>query len=166
MSMLSYEELNGVWETKLRLEREKRRLVDLKVCAVSMTPILDGMPHAPALESKVERSALLIAETEQKIKDMCQSLVQRKFDLLTRLQALPLNELQQRVLSYHYVACLRFPEIAKMLSFTKDYVNKLHNRGLRALGLDVDEMNKFKQSSIVRSKSFKVCDNLELNPQK
>lgn len=166
MSMLSYEELNGVWETKLRLEREKRRLVDLKVCAVSMTPILDGMPHATALQSKVEQIALLIAETEQSIKDMCQSLVQRKFELLTRLQALPLNELQQRVLSYHYVACLRFPEIAKMLSFTKDYVNKLHNRGLRALGLDVDEMNKFKQSSIVRSKSFKVCDNLELNPQK
>ena len=164
MSILSYDELNSVWETKLRLEREKRRLVDLKVCAVSMTPILDGMPHATALESKVERITLLIADTEQTIKDMCQSLVQRKFELLTRLQALPLNELQQRVLSYHYVACLRFSEIAKMLSFTKDYVNKLHNRGLRALGLDVDEMNKFKQSSIVRSKSFKAVNESTLNP--
>lgn len=152
---MTYAELNAVWETKLRLEREKRRLVDLKVCAVSMTPILDGMPHAPALESKVERIALLIADTEQTIKNMCQSLAQRKFELLTRLQALPLNELQQRVLSYHYVACLSFKEIAKMLNFTKEYISKLHNRGLRALGLDVDEMNKFKQPSIVRNNSTK-----------
>lgn len=152
---MTYAELNAVWETKLRLERENRRLVDLKVCAVSMTPILDGMPHAPALESKVERIALLIADTEQTIKNMCQSLAQRKFELLTRLQALPLNELQQRVLSYHYVACLRFKEIAKMLNFTKEYISKLHNRGLRALGLDVDEMNKFKQSLIVRNNSTK-----------
>lgn len=153
--MMTYAELNAVWDAKLRLERERRRLVDLKVCAVSMTPLLDGMPHATALQSKVEQIALLIAESEQVIKDMCQTLAQRKFELLSRLQALPMNELQQRVLSYHYVACLKFKEIAKRLNFTKEYISKLHNRGLQALGLDVDEMNKFKKSSIVLNSSTK-----------
>ncbi len=153
--MMTYAELNAVWEAKLRLEREKRRLTDLKVCAVSMTPILDGMPHAASLDSTVERLALLIANTEKSIAELCDNLARRKFELLTRLQALPLNELQQRVLSYHYVACLRFKEIAKMMNFTKEYISKLHNRGLRALGLDVDAMNQFKKSSAIRNDSTK-----------
>lgn len=147
MPILTCEELNAVWIVKKRLEREQRNLVDLRLMAEPAPPQLDGTPHAKPLTYKVERIAGMIIESQQLIERLGELLAHRKFELLTKLQSLQLNELQQRVLSYHYVACLKFVEIAHLMNFTKDYIHFLHRHALKALGLSVELMNKCKQSS-------------------
>ena len=159
MPRITCEELNSVWEAKLKLEREQRNLLDLKIMARPpagiSTSVLDGMPHSKPAPCNVERIAELILNSQKLIADFVKTLEQRKFDLLTKLQALNLNELQQRVLSYHYVACLKFNEIAKLMNFTKDYTHYLHRHGLCSLGLSISEMNKLKpSSSFVNSSSL------------
>ena len=140
-------ELNAVWALKTRLDREKRRLQDLQVMAESMTPLLDGMPHAKPLTFKVEKTAMLIVTCQEKIAELTDRLIQTKFDLLINLQALNLNEMCERVLSYRYVACLTFGAIAKLMNITRDYAWKIYKRGLASLGLTLDEMNALKKAT-------------------
>lgn len=145
MIRMSCAELNVVWVLKMRLDREQRRLQDLQIIAESMTPILDGMPHAKPLSYKVEQLATMTADCKDTIANLTEQLVQAKFNLLSKLQSLKLNELYERVLSYHYVACLQFDAIAKLMSFTRDYVWKLHKRGLEFVGLTLEEMTALKK---------------------
>lgn len=147
MPLMTCEELNSVWTVKRRLEREQRNLVDLRIMAEPSANVLDGMPHATPLTYKVERIAAQMADSQRLIERLGELLAQRKFELLTKFQALKLNELQQRVLSYHYVACLKFKEIAKLMHFTDDYIHFLHRHGLKSLGLTIDIVKKFKKSA-------------------
>lgn len=146
MPMMSCEELNAVWIIKKTIEKKQRRLKDLQILAEPSTPLLDGMPHAKPITYKVERIANLMIDCQKAIDNLNATLEQKKFDLLTRIQSLNLKELQQRVLSYHYVACLKFNEIAKLMGFTRNYIQKLHSKGLISLGLTVYEMNQCKKS--------------------
>lgn len=147
MNLITGEELNAVWELKKKLDREQRRRADLEIFAQSTTQVLDGMPHGKPLTFKVERIATLIMECEDGIKSLAEQIIQRKFDLLTRIQTFHLSELQERVLSYHYVSCLRFKEIAKLMCFTKDYICRLHGQALLRLGLNTREMRKIKKAA-------------------
>ena len=152
MPAITCEELSEVWTLKQSLAMEQRRLIDLRSLAEPSTPILDGMPHVQPLTFKVERIAGLMIDCQQLIEKLEQEIAQRKFELLTKLQAVKINEIQQRVLSYRYVACLKFNEIAKAMNFTYVYIHILHRKGLKSLGLTNDEMAKLKKLSFVASK--------------
>ena len=146
MPIMTCEELNSVWFIKRSIEKKQRLLKDLQILAEPSAPKLDGMPHAKTLTYKVERIAAMIVDCQRLIDSLLVNLEQCKIELLSKLQSLKLNELQQRVLSYHYVACLKFNEIAKLMGFTRNYIQKLHSKGLISLGLTVDEMNQCKKS--------------------
>lgn len=139
MKMTSVE-LNSVWRAKHEAERGERRLKDLEVLAESTTPILDGMPHSKPLEYKVELLATRMAECREEISRLKETLVQTKFDLLNHLQSFHLPELQERVLSYRYVSCMKFTSIARRMNFSYAYISKLHVKGLEALGLSLDDV--------------------------
>ena len=143
---LDYQMLGSVWKLKLEYEREIRRLEDLKFLAHPSTPLLDGMPHATSIQSKVEKIAMLIVEAEQSLKRLAEQLEAQKFLLLTMLNQSHLKELPQRVLNYHYVGCQSFNAIAKLLSYSRGYIIKLHDAGLRFLGLDVRTMIHYKKN--------------------
>lgn len=146
MLIMSCEDLNAVWALKTLLEAEQHRLFDLRVMAEPSAPLLDGMPHAQPQTYKVERIAGLMIDCQHKIEKLEEEMAQRKFELLIRLQSLKIDELQQRVLSYRYVACLKFVEIARLMNFTKDYIHFLHRHGLKALGLSADIVKKWQKS--------------------
>lgn len=155
MVQMSCAELNMVWDLKMRLDREQRRLQDLQVMAESMTPILDGMPHAKPLTYKVEQLATMTADCKDTIANLTEQLIQAKFDLLTKLQSLNLHERCERVLNYHYVSCLKFGAIAKLMNYTRDYVWKLHKRGLEFVGLTLEEMTNLRKQS--KSLDVAIC---------
>lgn len=144
MARITCEELNAVWHIKRQIEREQRRLHDLELCIAPTPPVLDGMPHCPPLVYKVERVATLLLDTQQLINSLGEQLAQCKFELLMKLQSFRLSELQERVLSYHYVACLKFGEIAKLMNYTYQHIHRLHNQGLNSLGLTFNQMNSCK----------------------
>lgn len=141
-------ELNSVWNLKTQLDREKRRLQDLQVMAESTTAILDDLPRAKPQIYKVERITLLIVACQEKIDELTEQLMQAKFDLLNNLQSLNLNEMCERVLCYHYVACLKFGAVAKLMNITNDYARKLHTRGLKLLGLCANDMGSEKSRPV------------------
>ena len=149
MQKINITELNSVWDLKTRLDREKRRLQDLQVMAESTTAILDDLPHAKPLTYKVEQITLLMVACQEKIDSLAEQLIQAKFDLLTKLQSLNLNELCERVLSYRYVACLTYGTTARLMNVTRDYVWKLHKRGLKLLGLTFDDIRDEKLATTV-----------------
>lgn len=140
--MLSPVELNSVWDIKKKIAREHRRLIDLAVLAESTTTILDGMPHSKPVDFKVERIATMSADCSALIDALKEQLINVKFALLAKIQACNLPELQERVLSYHYVSCLKFREIGKRLNYTNAYIHKIHLKALSALGLTLDDMHK------------------------
>lgn len=142
-------ELKKVWDLKAQLEREKRRLQDLRVIAESTTAILDDMPHAKPQTFKTERITLLIVACQEKIETLTEQLIQAKTDLLCNLQSLNLNEMCERVLSYRYVACLTYGTTARLMNVTRDYVWKLHKRGLKLLGLTFDDIRDEKLATTV-----------------
>ena len=150
---ITCEEMNSVRQIKARLDREQHRIQDLEILAKSNVQHLDGMPHAKPLSSKVEQFVMLMDECQKSIDSLAEQLVQAKFNLLCRLQAQQLSELLERVLSYHYVACLSLGEIARLMHYTRDYIWKLRNKGLKALGLSLDEMKRSK-STFVQADSF------------
>lgn len=148
MNELSCAEMNAVWRVKKLLEREQRRLKDLEVFSSSTSPILDGMPHAKPLVYKVERLATMMCECQSRIDELAEQLIQAKFDLLNRIQSQRINELYERVLCYHYVSCLKMFEVAKLIGYTREHIWKLHNRGLKALGLNPTEMKHVKVATL------------------
>ena len=151
---MDYQTLNSVGELKLKYERETRRLEDLRFFAQPSAPPLDGMPHAPAQSSKVEKLATLIVDAERTLTTIAEQIEAQKFRLLSLLNQSHMKELSQRVLSYHYVGCQSFNAIAKLLSYSRRYIIELHDSGLRALGLDVRTMIHFKKSL-----QFTITDN-------
>ncbi len=153
MPQITYDELNAVWTLKNQVEREQRRLVDLVIVSQSITTVWDGMPHAKPLTFKVERLSLLIAECKKTIDDLSAQVIDCKLNLLTKLQSLKLKEMHERVLSYHYVSCLRLNDVAKTIGFTRRYVNKLHAQALNALGLTFADMAKSKISTQFKDSS-------------
>lgn len=152
MQRITCEELLSVWTVQQSIEKEKRRLIDLRILAAPpdspLVARLDGMPHTNPVPVDFGCIAGMIVDCRLAIDRLGEIIVQRKLQLLTKLQSLNLKELQQRVLSYHYVACLPFKNIAELMNFTYSYTNMLHRKGLKFLGLTVDEINKAKQSAI------------------
>ena len=138
-------ELNSVWDLSKSISRERQRVEDLRLMATRTTQILDGMPHTKPMTFKVERVAVMIADSENFLSALGEQLIDAKFNLLMKIQSFKLPELQERVLSYHYVSCLRMKEVAQLMNYTKEYISLLHCRGLKALGLNVEEMNKLKK---------------------
>ena len=132
---LTWDELQRVWLVQEELAAERRRLFDLQQIDKSTNSLLDGLPRRTAKSSKVERIASLIVDCEQKITELGDKLAHEKFELLMKLQALPLDELHRRILNYRYVACLTFGRISKLLNCSAQYIGRLHGCALRSLGL-------------------------------
>ena len=144
---MDYQELNSVWTIKREYEREQQRLEDLRSFAIPSTPPLHGMPHAPQPQSsKVETLATLIVEAEANLWTLLAEWQSRIYRLATALRNVRMKELPKRVLNFHYVDCQSFNAIAKHLHFSRRYIMDLHDEGLRALGLDVREMIRFKKT--------------------
>lgn len=139
---MTCEELNSVWALQKILCRERQRLSDLRVLAESTTPILDGMPHAKPLTFRLERLALMITETEALIQALANKICEAKCELLTKIQSFGLSDLHERVLKFHYVACMKLNEVSKRMNFSSRYVTKLHAQALRQLGLSFEDMRK------------------------
>ena len=130
MPQITFEELNSVWTLKKELDREKRRLFDLESLLSSTTVYLDGMPHAKPLESKIELFTEQIIDCKNRIGELCEEYIQRKFELLCRINAFKLPELQNRILCYHFVSCMKLSEVAKFLNFTRRYIEILLHKAL------------------------------------
>lgn len=123
-------ELNIVRELKKLLVKEEQRLNSLRINALNITPILDGLPHAKTAQSKVEKNALKIIESEQELETLRAELIQAKSVLADKIMTQVDEPNYQTLLVLRYVECLSFREIARRMHFVLRNIFTLHDAAL------------------------------------
>lgn len=128
---MTIEELNSVFEVKAKIESERAKLETLKICSETVKPVeLSDLPKAKNQSSAVERFAVAIIETENRIIDLQNQLVEVAAMLAQKLTAELKNSspLLLSVMIRRYCGIMTFNEIARSLNFTSNYVRKLHSQ--------------------------------------
>lgn len=128
---MTIEELNSVFEVKAKIESERAKLETLKICSESVKPIeLSDLPKAKNQSSAVERFAVSIIESEQKILALQNELVEVAATLAQKLtfELSRKSPLLLSVMIRRYCACMTISEIARSLHFTRNYIQKLHKQ--------------------------------------
>ena len=123
-------ELNIVRELKKILTKEEQRLNSLRINALNITPVIDGLPHAKTAQSKVERNALRIIESEQEVETLRAELIQAKSALADKIMSQVDEPNYQTLLVLRYVECLSFREIARRMHFVLRNLFNLHDAAL------------------------------------
>lgn len=128
---MTAEELNSVRELRKKIRAVESRLQALKTNAENIVPILDGLPHAKTAQSKVERNALKIIESEQELETLRTELIQAKSALADKIMSQVDEPNYQTLLVLRYVECLSFREIARRMHYTLRSVYRTHKKILR-----------------------------------
>jgi len=128
---MTVEELNSVFEVKAKIESERAKLETLRICSETVKPIeFSDLPKAKNQSSAVERFAVSIVETENRIIDLQNRLVEVAATLAQKLTAELKNSspLWLSVMIRRYCGAMSFSEIAQSLNFTRSYIQKLHSQ--------------------------------------
>lgn len=125
-------ELNIVRELKKLLTKEEQRLDALRINAVNIVPILDGLPHAKTAQSRVEKNALKIIESEHEIEHLQTELIRAKTTTLDKIMSKVDEPNHQTLLVLRYVECLSFREIARRMHFVLRNIFNLHDAALKS----------------------------------
>lgn len=133
---MTYEDLIAVWTLAEAIDEAKSEVEELRLLAESLTRPLDGLPVVHSQNSRTEKIALKIVETEKKIEVMSEQLTAEKMKLFELIKATDLSPTLKRVLICRYVSCLPFNSIAKKIGYTRRHVSNLHNKALTLLDID------------------------------
>lgn len=128
---MTIEELNSVFEVKAKIESERAKLETLKICSETVKPIeLSELPKAKPMTSPTERFAVAIIETENRIIELQNQLVEVAATLAQKLTAELKNSspLLLSVMIRRYCGTMTISEIAHSLNFTRSYIQKLHKQ--------------------------------------
>ena len=93
----------------------------------NIVPILDGLPHAKTAQSKVERIALKIIESEKLIEDLQVEILNAKTKLIDFILERVEEPNFQTLLVLRYVECLSFRETARRMHYCLRNIFSLHD---------------------------------------
>lgn len=124
-------EINKARELCKRIRELERHVAALCLSRDNIVPVLDGMPHASNLKSKVEKLALQIVENQRALDCLRVELAQEKLHLASVIVAEVDDPTAQSLLLMRYVSCLPFREIARRMSYSLRHVFKLHDELLK-----------------------------------
>lgn len=128
---MTVEELNIVRELNKKIRIVENRLEELKNNAENIVPIIDGLPHAKAAQSKVEKVALRTVETERELEILRAELIQAKSALADKIMSQVSEPIYQTLLMLRYVAGLSYRETARRMRITLRHVFRLHEKFLK-----------------------------------
>lgn len=125
---MTVSEINKARELSKRIRELERQITALILSRDNIVPVLDGMPHATEVKSKVERLALRIVEGERELESLRAEFEQEKTRIANAIMMNFDEPTKQTLLLLRYVSCLSFREIAHRLHYGLRYVFKLHDR--------------------------------------
>jgi len=129
---MTEKELNSVRELNKQIRRQEQYLQALRLSAENLVPILDGLPHSNVAKSRVEKSVLMIIESERELENLRAQLDRASEDLPARIHD-EVSDVQERtVLLLRYVACMRFRDIAFQLEMSERRVFQIHHDALKS----------------------------------
>lgn len=130
---MTKEELNGVREINKRIRDLEWRLQALRVEADNIVPVLDGLPHATQIKSRVEKLALNIAEYDSELVRLREQFVSAALDLSNKIDNAQLSSQEKAVLSLRYVSCMNFQDIWLKLDISDARIFYLHRTALKKI---------------------------------
>ena len=124
-------EINKAREISKRIRELERQVTALHLSRDNIVPVLDGLPHATDIKSKVEKIALRIVEGERELDTLRGEFAQEKVRIATEIMRNYVAPATQTLLILRYVSCLSFREIARRMHYGLRYVFKLHDEHLK-----------------------------------
>lgn len=125
---MTVSEINKARELSKRIRELERQMSALILSRDNIVPVLDGMPHATEVKSKVERLAVRIVESERELEGLRSEFEQEKTRIANAVMLAFDVPTEQSLLLLRYVSCLSFREIARRMHYGLRYVFKLHDR--------------------------------------
>lgn len=131
---MTEQDLNVVRDLRKKIREGEQHLHELRISADNIVPVIDGLPHATAARSRVERITLKIIELENDLNDLRTTFEQAQSQLADRILCVTgLKPSLQSVLILRYVACLPHKDTARRLQITLRHEFKLHAKALNAI---------------------------------
>lgn len=127
--------LNELIDAK-KLEREQ-----LWERATSLTPNMDGMPHASGVSDKVGNAAALLAQKADEINEAVDMYIDHRDKALALLELLP--SIEYVVLHRHYVMYRTMDTVAQEIGKTERQAYRIKSRGLKHLQAILDDPETF-----------------------
>lgn len=129
-------ELNRVRELNEKIRELERHLAALRSSAQNIVPVLDGLPHATDVKSKVETLALHIVNSERELETLRAEMCDAAIHITTRIQNAPLKRAEKTLLILRYVVCMNFRDIAFQMGKSDATTFRLHHDGVQKMRVD------------------------------
>ena len=129
-------ELNSVRELKEKIRDLERHIAALRSSAQKLVPVLDGMPHATDVKSKVETLALQIVNSEQELETLRSEMCAAAIHLTARIQNANLKRSEKTLLILRYVVCMNFRDIAFQMDKSDATTFRLHHDAVQKMRVD------------------------------
>ena len=123
---MTEKELNDVREISRRIRDLEWRLQALRAAAENIAPVIDGLPHATQIKSRVEKLALNIADCENELINLREQFVNAALELGNKIDNAQLSSQEKTVLSLRYVFCMNFQDIWLKLEASDAKIFYLH----------------------------------------
>lgn len=125
---MTAQEINKARELSKRIRELERQIAALCLSRDNIVPVLDGMPHATDVKSKVENLALRIVENQRVLENLRVEFEAEKARVASAIMSEFDDPTAQSLLLLRYVSCLSFREIARRMQYGLRHVYKLHDR--------------------------------------
>lgn len=130
---MTEKELNGVREISRRIRDLEWRLQALRAEAENIVPVIDGLPHATQIKSRIEKLALNIADCDSELINLREQFVNSALELGNKIDNAQLNSQEKTVLSLRYVSCMKFQDIWLKLDTSNARIFYLHRTALKKI---------------------------------
>lgn len=108
---MTLKELSQLYYLNREIEMDKKRLQELEVLAVSISPNLTGMPRSPGVSDKVGRYAAEIADLKGIIEAKHQQCLYERSRLERYIASID-DSLLRQVLTYRFINGLPWEQVA------------------------------------------------------
>lgn len=136
---MTLKELSQLYYLNREIEMDKKRLQELEVLAVSISPNLTGMPRSPGVSDKVGRYAAEIADLKGIIEAKHQQCLYERSRLERYIAGID-DSLIRQIFTYRFVNGLPWLQVAACIggNNTADSVRMMCNRYIKATNDDTE----------------------------
>lgn len=136
---MTLKELSQLYYLNREIEMDKKRLQELEVLAVSISPNLTGMPRSPGVSDKVGRYAAEIADLKGIIEAKHQQCLYERSRLERYIASID-DSLIRQIFAYRFVNGLPWLQVAACIggNNTADSVRMMCNRYIKATNDDTE----------------------------